>query len=182
MSADGRLPEDIAAEQAYLAELRGERAAAQRRLAESADSSVSSVRDPLAPAPAPAAAGGIAAETLLQLSPELLEQLPPAARQAVEAARRERAQRELGLAPPVPLPAAAGTPRSTEQTWLDGADTGVDPVQSEAELARREAAILAQIQAELADSGVRRKGRFDTAPIRVLDHLLGLLFGRRNTW
>jgi hypothetical protein len=43
------------------------------------------------------------------------------------------------------------------------------------------------VQAELAETasplmGSSRRGRFDLAPIRALDNLLGALFGRKSTW
>jgi hypothetical protein len=190
MSADGRLPEDIAAEQAYLAELRAQREqatqqdAAARRASLAAQGMLPAVepaQEVLQRASAASAAPSVAAETLLNLSPELLAQLPPAAREAVELARRERSRRELSGA--LTSPAVAGTVELNENTWLDGADPAADPAQGEAELERRERAILASVQAELMEGRGGRNGtRFDIAPVRLLDSLLGILFGRRNTW
>ena len=123
MSAGQRLPEDIAAEQAYIAELRAQQSAA-RRAALSAqgllDDPAAPVPDPLAPAardpsaPRPTgpaaspAVGGIAPEKLASLSPDALAALPEEVRELIlEAQARQRVN---AAATPASLPQAVAQP------------------------------------------------------------------------
>jgi hypothetical protein len=167
MDSSGRLPEDIAAEQAYLAELRAERSSAAR-----ATLAGQGLLDAPAVPAAPASTPGIDPQLLASLSPEALAQLPPEVRDVIAAARRA-----------VPAPAAA-PPAAAAPAGPASSATSSEP--DDAELARREAQVLARVQAELAEAQsplVAARGRGPlTGLLRAVDSSLGALFGRKSTW
>jgi hypothetical protein len=212
MSAGQRLPEDIAAEQAYVAELRAQQAAERKRLL--AEQGLLDDTPPAAPAApatagAGAPAGGIAPEKLAALSPEALAALPAEVRELILEAQAR--QRQVGSAAPVagppPAPAAAldEAPGQDSQDWMtlpEASDTAAPSAGrhetpapaapmppeglSEEELARRERIILSQVAADMSENNsvlVRgRSGGFVHYIGAMLDALLGLLLGRNKTW
>ncbi len=151
MSTGQRLPEDIAAEQAYLADLRTQQEAAERQRAEARRQELAALglldspappRDVLAPAspaapvetaavpsaPAPPAVRSSA--TPASLTPEALAALPPEVRQLVEEAlARQQADNAAapGVLPPVAETPPAALPANTADVFAAPATTAPVP-------------------------------------------------------